>query len=111
MNSPTPALVGASAHTCAGAAQPSHHSRFQDRRHAGQRARAEAHRTNVNGGEIMTRALLAGALLATALVLQSTAGVAQTEISVPGGATGANVFCLQVGDLTSGTFVGTFLQT
>jgi hypothetical protein len=37
--------------------------------------------------------------------------MAQTDTSVPGGATGANVYCLQAGDLTSGTFVGTFLQT
>jgi hypothetical protein len=59
----------------------------------------------------MQRARLTAGLLAAALIAQSTAGFAQTEIMIPGGATGANVFCLQVGDLSSGTFVGTFLQT
>jgi hypothetical protein len=42
---------------------------------------------------------------------QSTATMAQTDVTVPGGANGANVYCLQAGDLTSGAFVGTFLQT
>jgi len=37
--------------------------------------------------------------------------MAQTELSVPGGATGADVFCVQAGDPTSGVFVETFLQT
>ena len=58
----------------------------------------------------MTRRCLPLALLAAALAAQATAGMAQ-EITVPGGATGANVFCIQAGDLTSGAFVGTFLQT
>jgi hypothetical protein len=55
--------------------------------------------------------LLPLGLLAAALTAQSTAGMAQTDVTVPGGATGANVFCLQAGDLNSGAFVGTFLQT
>jgi hypothetical protein len=58
----------------------------------------------------MTHRLLPLALLAAAFSLQATAGMAQ-DITVPGGATGANVFCIQAGDLTSGAFVGTFLQT
>src|SRR5882724_2366451 len=59
----------------------------------------------------MKRKLLALGLFATALTAQSTSGVAQTDITLPGGATGKTVFCLQVGELTSGAFVGTFLQT
>ena len=59
----------------------------------------------------MQRRLLPLALLAAALAVQTKAGMAQTDISVPGGATGANVFCLQAGDLNSGAFVGTYLQT
>jgi hypothetical protein len=55
--------------------------------------------------------LLPLALLAAALTAQSTAGMAQTDVTVPGGATGANVFCIQAGDLNNGSFVGTFLQT
>ncbi len=37
--------------------------------------------------------------------------MAQTNLTVLGGATGADVFCLQAGNPTTGTFVGTFLQT
>jgi hypothetical protein len=59
----------------------------------------------------MTRGLLPLALLAAAFAAQSTAGMAQTEVTVPGGATGANVYCIQAGELASGAFVGTFLQT
>ena len=51
--------------------------------------------------------LLAFGLLA--LAAQPTPGIAQDP--VPGGATGTNVYCLQAGDLTSGAFVGAFLQT
>ena len=58
----------------------------------------------------MKRKLLAAGLFAAAFMTSGPSN-AQTEISIPGGATGTNVFCLQVGDLTSGTFVGTFLQT
>jgi hypothetical protein len=46
-----------------------------------------------------------------ALTAQSTAAMAQTEIAVPGGATGSNVFCIQAGDIGNGAYVGTFLQT
>src|SRR6476646_166909 len=59
----------------------------------------------------MTRALMTGTLIAAALTLQPNAGMAQTEISVPGGATGSNVYCMQVGDLSSGAFIGTYHQT
>jgi hypothetical protein len=59
----------------------------------------------------MTRRLLTLALLAAALAAQSTAGMAQTDIAIPGGATGSNGYCLQAGELASGAFVGTFLQT
>jgi hypothetical protein len=55
----------------------------------------------------MRKKLLALGLLAT-LAAQSP-GVAQETI--PGGATGSNVYCLQAGDITSGAFVGAFLQT
>ena len=57
----------------------------------------------------MKSRLLALGLLAV-IAAQSTA-IAQTDTTVPGGATGANVFCLQAGDMTSGAFVGSFLQT
>jgi hypothetical protein len=59
----------------------------------------------------MKRRLLPLALLAAAFTVHATAGRAQTDLTVPGGATGANVFCLQAGDINSGAFVGTFLQT
>lgn len=58
----------------------------------------------------MKRELLPFVLLA-ALAAQSTFATAQTEISVPGGATGSNAYCIQAGELSSGAFVGTFLQT
>jgi len=45
------------------------------------------------------------------LTAQSTVASAQTDVTVPGGATGANVFCLQAGDINSGAFVGTYLET
>src|SRR4051794_7866435 len=53
---------------------------------------------------------LALALMTSAFALQPAAGLAQ-QSDVPGGATGANVFCIQAGDLNTGAFVGTFLQT
>jgi hypothetical protein len=59
----------------------------------------------------MKRSLLPLVLVAAALAAQSTAALAQTDVTVPGGASGANVFCLQAGDLNSGAFVGTFMQT
>ena len=49
--------------------------------------------------------------LATAGAVQTIPAMAQADLTVPGGATGADVFCLQAGDLTSGAFVGTFLKT
>jgi hypothetical protein len=58
----------------------------------------------------MRHGVLAFGLLA-AVLTAPTASIAQTDIVVPGGATGANVFCLQAGDLTSGAFVGSYLQT
>lgn len=58
----------------------------------------------------MNRGLLHLVLLA-ALAGQSTAAMAQTDISVPGGATGSNAVCIQAGELGSGAFVGTFLET
>ena len=50
--------------------------------------------------------------LPLALIFGSSASVAQVDPSnpVPGGATAATVVCLQVGDLNSGAFVGTYLQ-
>ena len=51
------------------------------------------------------------ALLAGMLTAQSTVVSAQTDVTVPGGATGTNVFCLQAGDINSGAFVGTYLET
>jgi hypothetical protein len=59
----------------------------------------------------MMRGILPFAALAVACAIQSTSAMAQTDISVPGGATGSNVYCLQAGDLKSGAFVGTYLET
>src|ERR1700686_780453 len=59
----------------------------------------------------MKRGLLPLALLAAAFAVQATAATAQTDLTVPGGANGQNVFCLQAGDINSGAFVGTYLQT
>lgn len=59
----------------------------------------------------MIRRLLPLTLMAAALMAQSLAAKAQSDVSVPGGATGANVACIQAGELGSGAFVGTFLET
>lgn len=59
----------------------------------------------------MKRGLLPLALLVVAFTAQVTPAMAQTDLTVPGGATGRNVFCLQAGDINSGAFVGTYLQT
>jgi hypothetical protein len=59
----------------------------------------------------MKRGFLPLVLLAGMLTAQSTVASAQTDVTVPGGATGANVFCLQAGDINSGAFVGTYLET
>jgi hypothetical protein len=59
----------------------------------------------------MKRGFLPLALLAGMLTAQSTVASAQADVTVPGGATGANVFCLQAGDINSGAFVGTYLET
>ncbi len=59
----------------------------------------------------MTRMALFCVVLATAGAALTTQVRAQADLTVPGGATGEDVFCLQAGDLTSGAFVGTFLKT
>src|SRR6202035_1207971 len=59
----------------------------------------------------MKRGFLPLALLAGMLRTQSTVASAQADVTVPGGANGANVFCLQAGDINSGAFVGTYLET
>ena len=59
----------------------------------------------------MKRGFLPLALLAGMLTTQSTVASAQADVTVPGGANGANVFCLQAGDINSGAFVGTYLET
>jgi hypothetical protein len=61
----------------------------------------------------MMRSFVVLVLAAIALAVQATAGTAQLDPlnPVPGGATGANVFCLQAGDLNTGAFVRMFLQT
>jgi len=59
----------------------------------------------------MKRGLLALGALAVAVAVPAMAAMAQTDISVPGGATGSNVYCIQAGDLHSGAFVGTYLET
>lgn len=58
-----------------------------------------------------TRRLLALGSLATALAAQPVPGMAQTDLTMLGGATGATAYCIQAGDLTNGLFVGTFFQT
>jgi hypothetical protein len=57
------------------------------------------------------RILLTPVLFVALLAAQSIAAMAQTDITVPGGATGSNVFCIQAGDIGNGAYVGTFLQT
>lgn len=61
----------------------------------------------------MIRALLTLALFAVACLARPSAGFAQIDPlnPVPGGATGANAICIQVGDLNSGAFLGLFSQT
>jgi len=65
------------------------------------------------GDRFMKCGLLPFTLFASfvaAAMASSPAALAQT-VEVPGGATGANVACLQAGELTSGAYVGAFLQT
>jgi len=59
----------------------------------------------------MKRLVLFLSLLVVTTASQVTPGMAQTELTIPGGATGADVYCIQAGDLTSKKFVETFLQT
>ncbi len=59
----------------------------------------------------MKRMALFFMVFATAGAVQTTPGRAQVDLTVPGGATGADVYCIQAGDLTTGAFVETFLQT
>jgi hypothetical protein len=59
----------------------------------------------------MKRTLLAPALLVAAYAMQATPGMAQTDLTMLGGATCATVYCIQAGDLTNGLFVGTYYQT
>ena len=61
----------------------------------------------------MMRSFWALALSAISLAALTTTATAQLNLlnPVPGGATGANVSCLQAGDLNSGAFVRMFLQT
>jgi hypothetical protein len=59
----------------------------------------------------MKRRFLPLAVMAVALMAQSSVAKAQSDVSVPGGATGSNVACIQAGELGSGAFVGTFLET
>ncbi len=58
----------------------------------------------------MTRGLMSLALLGAVFGAPSTAAMAQQQ-DIPGGATAKTVYCLQAGDLKSGAFVGTYLQT
>ena len=46
-----------------------------------------------------------------AFAARSTPSMAQTVLTIPGGASGADVFCLQSGNLANNVFAGTFLQT
>ena len=57
----------------------------------------------------MKRTFLAAA--AAAFAAQPTPGIAQTDLTMLGGATGATAYCIQAGDLSNGLFVGTFFQT
>jgi len=59
----------------------------------------------------MRRMALFFLVLMTASAAQTTPGMAQADMTVPGGANGEDVFCVQAGDLSSGAFVETFLQT
>ena len=59
----------------------------------------------------MARMVLFLTLLAAASAAPATPGMAQTDLTIPGGATGADAFCIQAGDLATGAFAETFLQT
>lgn len=60
----------------------------------------------------MTRNLFPLAFAIAALAAQTTIAHAQvTTADIPGGATGSSVYCLQAGDLNSGAFVGSYLET
>ena len=61
----------------------------------------------------MFRALLLLVSFAISSVAIPSIGLAQIDPlnPVPGGATGTNAICIQVGDLNSGAFVGLFAQT
>jgi hypothetical protein len=59
----------------------------------------------------MTRKLFPLAFVVAAIAAQTTAANAQATPDIPGGATGSTVYCLQAGDLNSGAFVGSYLQT
>lgn len=59
----------------------------------------------------MNRLGAALAFFCSSLVIQVGASSAQTNLTMLGGATGADVYCLQVGDLNTGVFVGTYFQT
>ena len=73
--------------------------------------RAPKNQINKITGMLMKRTLLLAAVVTAAWLMQSTAGIAQTDTTVPGGATGANVFCMQVGNVKTGAFEGTIMET
>ena len=50
-------------------------------------------------------------VLAATLAARISPCWAQADLTLPGGATGSNVFCLQAGELSSGAFATTFFQT
>ena len=58
----------------------------------------------------MKRIALFLAIVFATIAAQFTPAMAQADLTVPGGATGTDVFCIQAGDLKSGAFVETFLQ-
>ena len=61
---------------------------------------------NVNEAHVLGTSIAGGRLCRA-----SNAGMAQTDLTMLGGATGATVYCIQAGDLTNGLFVGTYYQT
>jgi hypothetical protein len=59
----------------------------------------------------MTRMALFTLLLGAAWGGLASHASAQVDVTLPGGATGEDVYCIQAGDLTTGAFIETFLQT
>ena len=57
---------------------------------------------------LVTRLFLVVVVFTASLVAHAGPGISQTDLTISGGASGANVHCLQAGSLKSGVFTATF---